>query len=149
MNKVIKSAFEDSSYRLEVCKNVGAEHVSLWILGSGSDAASIAIADKDVPSLMLALGEAAGVVPKVPTQYLYGTPEHLALIQWHLAKYSKAQAAIAAQEEETAKLEAEAVQLYEVHREIMDYEACTWELLDDVNKRYWVALARKAREIDN
>lgn len=149
MSKVIKSAFEDSSYRLEVCGDSGAKHTSLWILGSGSDAASIAIADKDIPSLMLELGEAAGVVPGLPALYEYGTPEHLETIQWHLAKYTKAQAAIAAEAEETARLEAEAVQLYEVHREIMDYEACMWELLDDVNKRYWLALARKAREIGN
>lgn len=150
MSKVIKSAFEKSSYRLEVGKYPGAEHTSLSILGGSDRGASIAIADKDIPSLMLSLGEAAGIVPKVPSQYLYGTPEHLALIQWHLAKHVKGQAVIAAaQAEETAKLEAKAVELYEVHREIMDYEACAWELLDDVNKRYWVALARKARELGN
>lgn len=149
MSKTFKSVFEDSTNRLKVSRGFNDEYVFVTIAGGGIEQMSVAIADKEVPRLMLALGEAAGVVPKVPQSYAYGTPEQLQFIQWQLTKYAQAQAAIAAQAEETAKLEAEAVELYEVHREIKDYEACTWELLDDVNKRYWVALASKARELGN
>lgn len=149
MGKVIKSAFEDSSYRLEVCKYTGAKHTSLWILGSGSDAASIAIADKDIPSLMLELGEAAGVVPGLPALYEYGTPEHLETIQWHLAKYTKAQAAIAAEAEETARLEAEALELYNSYRKESNYHTLSSWAGSELNREMWIAVARKAREIDN
>lgn len=150
MKKVFASVDNDIS--VGVRKSfVYPDCLTLIISDKGRDEAQTAVLpNRDIPSLMLALGEAAGIVPKVPSQYLYGTLEHLTLIQWHLAKHVKGQAAIAAaQAEQNSKLEAKAVELYEVHREIMDYEACMWELLDDVNKRYWLALARKARELGN
>lgn len=150
MSKVIKSAFEDSSYRLEVCKNVGAEHVSLWIIGGGEHATSIAIADKDIPSLMLALGEAAGVVPKWDGWSENGTPEHLAHILSHLQQYVDAQEAIAAQVEETAKLEAEALELCNVV--VTSWGNPPYPSVQHMGKETlnrWIAVARKARELGN
>lgn len=139
MRKTFKSAL---GYPLTIVPSDGQD------IGIETTSSFLYIADKEVPSLMLALGEAAGIVPR-NSLHKHGTPEQLETIQWHLTKYVEAQEAIAAQAEETAKLEAEAVELYEMHREIMDYETCMWELLDDVNKRYWLALARKARELGN
>lgn len=141
MGKVIKSAFDGSKYRLEVCKYTGAKHTSLWIIGGGDHAETIAIADKDIPSLMLALGEAAGVVPKWDDNGTRGTPEHLAHIQWHLAEYAKAREAIAAEAEETAKLEALALELVNAYPNIV------WEELTTMGKTRWLQVAAKALEL--
>lgn len=150
MSKTFKSAFDGSKYRLEVCKYTGAKHTSLWIIGGGDHAETIAIADKVIPNLMLALGEAAGVVPKWEPFHKHGTPEHLAHILSHLQQYVDAQEAIAAQAEETAKLEAEALELRNAGNvESGGIVIGSLDVLTTTEQQKWLAVARKARELGN
>lgn len=148
MSKTFKSVIEDSSYRLKVARGFSEEYVFVSVQG-GRSQESIAIADKDIPSLMLALGETAGYVPKWDSWSENGTPEHLAHIQWHLAKYAEAQVA---QAEETAKLEAEAVELWKAYNggDIwVDVESVKWSDLTESAQTRALAVARKARELGN
>lgn len=150
MKKVFASVDNDISAGVRK-SFVYPDCLTLIISDKGRDEAQTAVLpNRDVPSLMLALGEAAGVVPKVTTRYLYGTPEHLALIQWHLAKYTKAQAAIAAQAEETAKLEAEALELCNVV--VTSWGNPPYPSVQHMGKETlnrWIAVVRKARELGN
>lgn len=146
MNKVIKSAVEGSSYRLKVERGFSEESIFVSVQG-GRSQESIAIADKDIPRLMLALGEAAGVVPKWNSWSEGGTPEHLAHILGHLQKYIEAQEAIAAQAEETAKLEAEALELRNAFSMAIGGASIDSFVGHSLNKPGWIDAARRAREI--
>lgn len=140
MSKTFKSALEDSSYRLKVARGFSDEYLFVSVQGGGRQE-SIAIADKDIPSLMLALGETAGVVPKWDSWSENGTPEHLAHILSHLQQYVDAQEAIAAEAEETAELEALAQEL------VNAYPTIVWEELTTMGKTRWLQVAAKALEL--
>lgn len=136
-----------SDRELEV-RAYGVGQVDLLIQKPFGVPYGIAIADKDVPNLMLALCEAAGVVPKWDETGSIGTPEHLAHIQWHLAKYVESQEAFAAQAEETAKLEAEALELYNQYRKVVHLEPCIdWDETHMLVRKQWLAVAQQAREL--
>lgn len=148
MSKTFKSAFEDSSYRLEVGKNLGAEHLSLWIVGRGLDSTSIAIDPSDAPALALAILEAAGYGEEVVTD---GSPDgHIQVAKYYLYEGVKAHASIAAEAEAQAKLEAEALELFNARQEAIN--SFDWEPYKDFanedSKQTWLAVARRAREIN-
>lgn len=139
MSKTFKSAFEDSSYRLEVCKNAGAEHVSLWILGCGLASTSIAIADKDSPALALAILEASGV----ESPY-YNLGDAVSNLRQHVEREAKH----LAEAKEQAELEAEALELFKASGTYgSDRLFLKFNHLDDHIQKAWLAVARKAREI--
>ena len=149
MAKTFKSAFEDSSYRLQVCKYTGDEHVTLWILGRGSDSAIIAIDPSDAPALALAILEAAGVEPVDHKVTGLGKPNWLEGIAHGLKLHIEHDAKRTAEAEAQAKLEAEALELLNVRRKFEGIEHV--DALDDVPKatrNLWLAVARKARELN-
>lgn len=149
-SKTFKSAFEDSSYRLEVCKNAGAEHASLWILGCGSASTSIAIADKDAPALALAILEAAGVVPVQRDYESYddGTPAHLQAVAYFLKQHNEARERATAEARERAELEAEALELFKASGAYgSDRLFLKFSDLEETTQSAWLAVARRAREL--
>lgn len=141
MKKVFTSVDNDIS--VGVRKSfVYPDSLTLIISDKGRDEAQTAVLpNRDIPSLILALGEAAGVVPKWNSWSEQGTSEHLAHILSHLQQYVDAQEAIAAQAEETAKLEALAQEL------VNAYPTIVWEELTTMGKTRWLGVAAKALEL--
>lgn len=149
MSKTFKSAFDDSNYRLELCKNAGAEHISLWIVGGGSDSASIAVAHKDMPALALAILEAAGYSEddRKVSNPLYATEFASAMTK--LADGIELQERATAEAEAQAKLEAEALMLANsAVLAVGNPPYPSIEHMSDTSLRKWLAVARRAREIN-
>lgn len=147
MEKVFAGLASDR--KLEI-RGYGGGDVDLVVRAPSGLPYGISIAHKEIPSLMLALGEAAGVVPKGNSWSEGGTPEHLAHILSHLKQYIEAHETIAAQAEETAKLEAEALELCNVV--VTSWGNPPYPSVQHMEKETlnrWIAVARKARELGN
>lgn len=122
---------------------VSVEHGSLGVKG-------IIIAPSDAPALALAILEAAGVADRRHWNQDVedGTDVHLEFIAKHLADYIKAQDRAAAEAEDKAKLEAEALELWNVVRESQGRgKAENWIGIPDRVKERWLAVAHRAREL--
>lgn len=147
MLKTFKSAFEDSNYRLEVGKNLGAEHLSLWIVGRGLDSISIAIAPSDVPALSLATLEEAGY--KEDTSLHVSPVNHFGLAMFHLRKGLEDQERVTAEAEAKEKLETEALGYWKAYNQAVvpaNFGDVQWEDLAQETQAKWLAVARHVRE---
>ena len=111
-----------------------------------NDAESLVFIDSSaVPALALAILEAAGV-EAVP--FDEGTDTEPGHAVWALRHHVQEAEAKAAEARERAELEAEALELLNIHREAQ--AAGAYDKLDEVPsnaKACWLAVARRAREM--
>ncbi|MBF6671568.1 hypothetical protein [Glutamicibacter sp. FBE19] len=108
----------------------------------------IAIAPSDAPALALAILEAAGIEEDM-VKFHSGTPEyHFAYAMHHLCQGIQAQAKAVAEAKDREELEAEALELFNAWTGTTKYTS--WNevaVFPDGDKREWLAVARKAREL--
>lgn len=97
------------------------------------------LAPSDAPALALAVLEAAGVT-ETDSPYMQEAADNL-------RAYILIEEKVTAEARELAELEAEAEALYRVYFETAEMDYKNWEKLEQRVKDYWLAVARRAREM--
>ena len=147
MSKTFKSVTDNES-ELDVRANDCGVFIAFSRSGQIRQASTFA--PSDAAELMLAIGD---TLP-VPDMVREGSYEHFLSSAIHcLAKAVKAQESEAAEAEAQAKLEAEALELFNTLQvEISGILGPNWvnvtEFPNNETKRKWLAVARRAREIN-
>ena len=146
MSKTFKSAIIGHPRRLHLEENEHGVNIHAsdpeWRDGYG-----ITIATSDAPALALAILEAAGYQEHSKAEL--GSSELLA--SYGMTKLRQAVQAQDREESEAeaqAKLEAEALKLINAYRDSMGYTTCYWETVGESDRKNWLAVARRARELN-
>lgn len=121
------------------------------VVSDGPGARACRYTSEQAAKLSLAVLEAAGVADRRHWNQGVedGTDVHLEFIAKHLADYIKAQERATAEARELAELEAEAQTLYLSYYSAIDAPCQDWDFLPERDKRRWLAVARRAREMRN
>lgn len=149
-SKIFKSAVSEGRLSIAEAPN---RRFTVGIRRNGVATDMVDLAPSDAPALALAILEAAGVETVNHTVRGLGNPDWLEGIahslQLHIEHEAKLTAAAKAEAEEMAKLEAEALDLYNARILFLGGEALTsFEKLNQDSKGMWLAVARRAREIN-
>lgn len=156
MSKTFKNA-TNSGTEVYVGEGINADSVQLIIrnVGSGIGKAGIYLNSSDIPALALAILEAAGVVHHDPDDTPYEKSERtenmgaLNMSVFYLAKHvNDAEKAEFLAKEQT-ELEAEALELFKASGAYgSDRIFLQFSHLDGHIQKAWLAVARRAREIN-